>query len=199
MVLILVGINGIGFALWLYHCWVLDRVKGLAIKAPFKTRPIMPSKRPSEKALSKGFYRIYKFIHLQCAVGTRSEDIYKQIYRVAANKAIEKPLLEMAVIVSQSHDVERGIGHLKTYFKHDAGEMFIGILENMQSVKFSNQAFERLDHLLFQKYLAGIRVETQKIKRMYFSVILILTVVTTLMLLIPLIDQMLFSAKQIFY
>lgn len=168
----------------------------------FKKHRIRPFKfdfiQKDNKALTRNFYRIYKYIHLQLSVGTRVEEIFKSMYRVVYNKKLKNVLFEMSVIVSHSFDVNKGIQHLKKQMNDDEGLLFISIIENMQTSGLSLKAFERLDQMLFQKYLSNIRKETQKVKRLYFKAVMVFTLVVTIMLVFPLIDQMLVSAKIIF-
>lgn len=163
----------------------------------FKMKPLTLAK-VQDKQLSKNFYRLYKYIHLQLDVGTRKEEIYKTLYQVVEHRALKRTLLQMSVIISQHHEVARGIEYLKKQWKHSEGKIFIGLLESMESTVLNAQTFTRLDHMLFQKYLSQMRYETDKIKRAYGIVVALFTLIISVMLMMPIISQMMISAKQIF-
>lgn len=171
--------------------------KVLLTHEPFKMKPLSFTK-VQDKQLSKNFYRLYKYIHLQLDVGTRKEEIYKTLYQVVEHRTLKKTLLQMSVIISQHHEVSRGIVYLKKQWKHSEGQIFIGLLESMETSVLNAQTFTRLDHMLFQKYLSQMRYETDKIKRAYGLVVALFTLIISVMLMMPIVHQMMISAKQIF-
>ncbi|MGX8796529.1 hypothetical protein ACR6HW_10710 [Fusibacter sp. JL298sf-3] len=183
-------------------CWHRRRLYRAAVPAtphkPFSFSTGSQMKK-DEKAISKNFYRLYKYIHLQISVGTRAEEIYKSLYRVVENKRLKSQLRQMSVIIAQSHDIERGIDYLKQTLTTQEGKTFVNVIDNMKGFGLAESSFMRLDHMLFQKYLSNIRNETEKIKKRYFRIVVLFTIVTTLMLLLPIINQMIVSAKNIFY
>lgn len=147
---------------------------------------------------TQSFYKIYKYLQIQLETGARPEEIFKSLYRVVDYPAFRASLLQFSVIISQSHDVHQGLNYLKNILKDQEGKLFISITENLAFSGGEHETFSRLNHLLFQKYLSNIRESTKKIKRMYLYSVILFTLLVSVMLLMPLIDQMLRSAQMIF-
>ncbi|HSN65266.1 MAG TPA: hypothetical protein VLS94_01440, partial [Fusibacter sp.] len=148
--------------------------------------------------LTKNFYRLYKYMYLQSASGSRPEELLKTLYRVVSTKKLRKSLLQMSVIISQSNDVQKALKYLRHQFNHEEGLILIGILESIAISGLSKEAFLRLDHMLFQKYLSQMRRDTTRIKRLYFYSVVCFVAAASGVLFLPLIDQMLKSANIIF-
>ena len=163
-------------------------------KSVFKGKGISRSK----DKLAKYFYRMYKYLYLQTSSGARAEDMLKNLYRIVGDSTISRSLLQMSVILSQSNDVSIGLDYLRTVFKGEDGLMLIGILENVSVSGLSNDAFLRLDHMLFQKYLAQLQRETKMIKKRYFLSVTCFVIAASSIIFIPLLDQMMRSANIIF-
>lgn len=154
--------------------------------------------RLTQTTLSKNFYRMYKYLYIQSASGSRAEDMLKSMHLVVYDKELKKTLLKMSAMISQSNDVHKSLSFLKSKFSNDDGEVLIGILESIAISGLSQDAFLRLDHMLFQKYLSQLRKDTQKIKRIYFASVLFFVLAASGIILVPLLDQMLMSANIIF-
>ncbi len=181
--------------------WASDKLDASAVlKTPRKSHKmkLMKRSRYKQTQLSKNFYRLYKYIAVQTAAGAYAEEIYKSLYKIVKEKALKADLMEFSVVLTQRHDLKQGLNVLKRSFDFDEGKVFADMLESMAGTGLSEDAFRRLDQMLFQKYLSEIRAQTEKVKQTYFVSVVLFTVVTVGMLLIPLIDQMLFSAKKIF-
>jgi hypothetical protein len=71
-------------------------------------------------------------------------------------------------------------------------------MESVLSTGLPPETLLRLDNMLFQKYLSHLRRQTDRIKRLYLGIVIIFTIVTSTMLLFPLIDQAFRSADMIF-
>ncbi|HAS72958.1 MAG TPA: hypothetical protein DCS67_02305 [Clostridiales bacterium UBA8960] len=154
--------------------------------------------RYSKEKLAKNFYRMYKYLYLQTSSGARAEDMLKNLYRVIDDSTIKKPFIQMSVIISHSNDVKTGLDYLRHVFKGEDGAMLVSILENVAISGLSNDAFLRLDHMLFQKYLAQLQRETGKIKKRYFFSVVCFVSAASSIIFLPLIDQMMRSANIIF-
>jgi hypothetical protein len=181
--------------------WLMNRILPLQHERPrrFKGKTIgIHSKRKHNTELSKNFYRLYKYITIQITAGSRPEDIYKSLYKIVHAKALKAELLQFSVILTQRHDIKQSLEGLKKRFDFDEGQIFVGILESMSGTGLSADAFMRLDHMLFQKYLSGIRAGTDKVRQLYLAAVVTFTAVTTCMLLFPILHQMFYSAKKIF-
>ena len=155
-------------------------------------------KQREQYMTTQSFYKIYKYLQIQLETGARSEDIFKSLYRVVAYPKFREKLLQFSVIISQSHDIQRGLTYLKSELKDQEGKLFINITENLALAGGEEETFSRLNHLLFQKYLSNIRENTKKIKRMYLYSVILFTVLVSLMLMMPIIDQMLKATQTIF-
>lgn len=171
-----------------------------AIKRNFSIRRYKKRKkvRYTKEKLAKNFYRMYKYLYLQTSSGARAEDMLKNLNRVINDHTIKKPLIQMSVIISQSNDVKVGLDYLRQVFKGEDGAMLISILENIAISGLSNDAFLRLDHMLFQKYLAQLQRETSRIKKRYFFAVICFVIAASSVILFPLLDQMMKSANIIF-
>ncbi|MBF4695465.1 hypothetical protein [Fusibacter ferrireducens] len=155
-------------------------------------------KQRDQYMTTQSFYKIYKYLQIQLETGARAEDIFKSLYRVVAYPKFRKKLFQFSVIISQSHDVQMGLDYLKSELKDQEGKLFINITENLASAGGEQETFSRLNHLLFQKYLSNIRETTKKIKRMYLYSVILFTILVSIMLMMPIIDQMLKSTQMIF-
>ncbi len=185
----------------LVHRWQMDRIAPLQYERSHWSTPRfkgLKSKRKHNTELSKNFYRLYKYITIQITAGTRPEDIYKSLYKIVNAKALKAELLQFSVILTQRHDIKQSLDGLKKRFDFDEGQIFVGILESMSGTGLSADAFMRLDHMLFQKYLSNIRAGTDKVRQLYLAAVITFTAVTTCMLLFPILHQMFYSAKKIF-
>lgn len=152
----------------------------------------------SKDKLAKHFYRMYKYLYLQTSSGARAEEMLKNLYRIVSDYHLRKSLLQMSVVISHSNDVGVGLDYLRKVFRGEDGLMLIGILENISISGLSNDAFLRLDHMLFQKYLAQLQRETKVIKKRYFLSVTCFVIAASSIIFIPLLDQMMRSANIIF-
>ena len=169
-------------------------VHKVTLKKPFHRMRV----KQSQTELTKNFYRMYKYMYLQSASGSRPEELLKSLHRVVSAKKLRKSLLQMSVIISQSNDVKKALKYLRLQFNHDEGLILVGILESIAISGLSKEAFLRLDHMLFQKYLSQMRRDTSQIKKMYFYSVVCFVAAASGVLFLPLIDQMLKSANIIF-
>lgn len=151
-----------------------------------------------EKELAKNFYRIYKYIYLQTSVGTREEDIYKSLYQVVTTPQLKSIIFQSGVAVAQSHDAEKGIEHMKKHLNCQEGLLLTQMLTHMRTSGLSLSALQRLDRLMFQKYIQYIRGETEAVKQKCFYAIVLMTLAITLLILAPLVHQMIRSIHLIF-
>lgn len=181
--------------------WIFNKIDAFSVLKVPREREY-PSFRRRKKIkqaqLSKNFYRIYKYIAIQTSSGAYSEEIYKSLYKIVKEKTLKADLMAFSVVLMQRHDLKFSLEVLKQKFDFPEGKMFVDMLESMSGTGLSENAFRRLDQMLFQKYLSEIRAQTDKVKQIYFISVVLFTAVTVGMLLIPLIDQMMFSAKKIF-
>lgn len=151
-----------------------------------------------QTSLAKNFYRMYKYMYVQTCSGTRAEDILKNLHQIVVDKHLKKILIQMSVIISHNNDTKLGIAYLKTHFSHEEGMILIGILEGSLVSGLSKESFLRLDHMLFQKYLAQMRKDTKKIRKKYFAAVVCFVISASGVIFLPLIDQMFQSAQIIF-
>ncbi|GAU77865.1 hypothetical protein [Fusibacter sp. 3D3] len=155
-------------------------------------------KQRDQYMTTQSFYKIYKYLQIQLETGARSEEIFKSLYRIVDYPKFKAKLLQFSVIISQSHDIQMGLSYLKSELKDQEGKLFINITENLAAAGGEQETFSRLNHLLFQKYLSNIRENTKKIKRMYLYSVIVFTVLVSVMLMMPIMDQMLKSTQMIF-
>ena len=184
---------GVGMSLILPNTWYFT-VSLFATIAVFK----ISQQQRAQFMTTQSFYKIYKYLQIQLETGARPEEIFKALYRVVDYPPFRATLLQFSVIISQSHDVHQGLNYLKSRLKDQEGKLFISITENLAFSGGEHETFSRLNHLLFQKYLSNIRERTKKIKRLYLYSVILFTLLVSIMLLMPLIDQMLKSAQMIF-
>lgn len=171
------------------------------IKIPIRTVRItdrLKTERVNTTLLAKNFYRIYKYLYVQTASGARSEDILKSMYQIVDQVTLKKVMISMSAILAQTNDVEEALNYLRIKFNHEEGEILVGILKSITVSGLSQESFLRLDHMLFQKYLAQIRKDTTQIKRTYFYAIVCFTIAAAMIIFIPLLEQMLNSTNIIF-
>lgn len=151
-----------------------------------------------ELALSKNFYRLYKYMYIQTVGGARAEDIIGSLHRVVEDPHLKDAFMRIAAISSQSNDLSMAIQYMKTCFPHEDGRLLVSILESVVSTGVSKEAFFRMDHMMFQKYLSQLRWETQRIRRRYFYAVVCFVAAVSGLLLFPILDQMFASADLIF-
>lgn len=195
---VLISVNFLSLFLLAKTLFYKVDVQALVLKTPIKKQFYILHAKQSQTELTKNFYRLYKYMYLQSASGSRPEELLKSLYRVVSAKKLRKALLQMSVIISQSNDVQKALKYLRHQFNHDEGLILIGILESIAISGLSKEAFLRLDHMLFQKYLSQMRRDTRLIKRMYFYSVVCFVAAASGVLFLPLIDQMLKSANIIF-
>ncbi len=147
---------------------------------------------------TQSFYKIYKYFQIQIETGARPEEILKSLFRIVEYPKFKEKLFHFSAIISQSHDVQQGLDYLKSQITDAEGKIFISITENIVSAGGKQETFSRLNYLMFQKYLSNIREDTKRIKRKYLYAVILFTTMVTMMLLIPLINEMMVSTKMIF-
>lgn len=152
----------------------------------------------SNTALSKNFYRLYKYMYLQSTSGSRPEDMLKSLHHVTTSRSLKRALLHMSAMISHNNDVSKAIHFLRNEFNHDDGAILVGILESVAISGLSKDAFVRLDHMLFQKYLSQLRQDTKNIGKLYFYAVVCFVIAASGVIFLPLIDQMFKSANIIF-
>lgn len=191
-------INSIGFML-IIHEWKLSfTVSRIRLGPPLYRIKWPFQNKGSSTALSKNFYRLYKYMYLQSTSGSRPEDMLKSLHHIATSKSLKKALLHMSAMISHSNDVTKAIQFLRKEFNHDEGDVLIGILESVAISGLSKDAFIRLDHMLFQKYLSQLRQDTKKIGKLYFYAVVCFVIAASGVIFFPLINQMFKSANIIF-
>lgn len=194
----LVIINIIACFLILLTCFTMFSASSISRSIETRKRTILKHRKHSKDKLAKHFYRMYKYLYLQTSSGARAEEILKTLYQIVSDSHLRKSLLHMSVVITHSNDVGVGLDYLRKVFKGEDGLMLIGILENISRSGLSNDAFLRLDHMLFQKYLAQLQRETKEIKRKYFLSVTCFVIAASSIIFIPLLDQMMRSANIIF-
>ena len=180
------------------HLFLKIEVQALVLKTPIRMRLSKRRTKQSQTELTKNFYRLYKYMYLQSASGSRPEELLKSLYRVVNAKKLRKSLMQMSVIISQCNDTQKALKYLRQQFNHDEGLILIGILESIAVSGLSNESFLRLDHMLFQKYLSQMRRDTARIKRLYFYSVACFVAAASGVLFLPLIEQMFRSVNIIF-
>jgi hypothetical protein len=191
-------LNCIAVALSIYFIEVCQFQQRIVIR-PSEVKPRrFYIKKFNKKSLSKNFYRIYKFIAVQSVGGAHIEDIYKNLHKVIHDKGLKKEFQTFSILLSQRHDVDVGLDYLKEKLDFEEGHIFVDILISMTESGLSSMTFQKLDHMMFQKYLSEIRLQTERVKQSYFYAVVVFTLVVVGMLLIPLIHQMVFSTNKIF-
>ena len=198
LVIVVILVNTMALSMLLMVLFLRVDVQSLVLKVSFKKPLYMMLSKQSQTELTKNFYRLYKYMYLQSASGSRPEELLKTLYRVVSTKKLRKSLMQMSVIISQSNDVQKALKYLRHQFNHEEGLILIGILESIAISGLSKEAFLRLDHMLFQKYLSQMRRDTSRIKRLYFYSVFCFVAAASGVLFLPLIDQMLKSANIIF-
>jgi hypothetical protein len=198
LALVVTLVNGAALLLLMMLFFLKVDVQTLVNKVSFKKPLYKIQSKQSQTALTKNFYRLYKYMYLQSASGSRPEELLKTLYRVVNAKKLRKSLLQMSVIIAQSNDVQKALKYLRYQFNHEEGQILIGILESIAISGLSKDAFLRLDQMLFQKYLSQMRRDTSHIKRLYFYSVVCFVAAASGVLFLPLIDQMLKSANIIF-
>lgn len=183
----------------LFGLWLVPKMIYILLCASVITLIFRSTEKQRDRYMTtQSFYKIYKYLQIQLETGARSEDIFKSLYRVVAYPKFREKLFQFSVIISQSHDVQMGLTYLKSELKDQEGKLFINITENLALAGGEQETFSRLNHLLFQKYLSNIRENTKKIKRLYLYSVILFTVLVSVMLMMPIIDQMLKSTQMIF-
>ncbi len=152
----------------------------------------------NKKALSRDLFRIYQYVSLQSHSGMPPADLYKTLYKVAETDFMKRTLLNLSAVTSQSHDLRKGIEAIRHHFAFEEGEVFIHLLETQVETGYGLASIQKLDKLMFQKYMSYLKDETTQIKKKYLRGLAIFSLVTTMMLLMPLLYQMFISAKMIF-
>ena len=196
--LAVISVNVVAIFLLSKHLCLRWEIESLILTSPIRKKFQLMRSKHSQTELTKNFYRLYKYMYLQSSSGSRPEDLLKSLYRVVSAKRLRKSLLQMSVIISQSNDVQKALKYLRSQFNHEEGAIMIGTLESIVISGLSKEAFLRLDHMLFQKYLSQMRRDTSRIKRMYFYSVVCFVAAASGVLFLPLIDQMLKSANIIF-
>lgn len=191
-------INATAVFLTLLTCYTMLSASSIIRSRETRRRTILKQRTHSKDKFAKHFYRMYKYLYLQTSSGARAEEMLKNLYRIVSDSHIRKSLLHMSVVITHSNDVGVGLDYLRKVFKGEDGLMLIGILENISRSGLSNDAFFRLDHMLFQKYLAQLQRETKEIKKRYFLSVTCFVIAASSIIFIPLLDQMMRSANIIF-
>ncbi len=171
------------------------------VKSPIKTNQFvmrLKKDRINSTIIAKNFYRIYKYLYIQTVTGARPEDVLKSMHQIVDHVLLKKVLVSMSAILSQTNDVEEALNYLKIKFAYEEGEILVGILKSITISGLSQESFLRLDQMLFQKYLTQLRKDTAQIKRTYFYAIVCFTIAASMIIFIPLLEQMLNSANIIF-
>lgn len=195
---VVVLINVVSLFLLVKHLDLILDIPSLVLRTPIKKKVYLMHSKQTQTELTKNFYRLYKYMYLQSSSGSRPEELLKNLHRIVGAKRLRKSLLQMSVIISQSNDIQKALKYLRNQFNHDEGSILIDTLESIVISGLSKEAFLRLDHMLFQKYLSQMRRDTSRIKRMYFYSVICFVMAASGVLFLPLIDQMLKSANIIF-
>lgn len=195
---LLICINLIAGCLIFSVCAARVDTSTIEMSSDIKRWFVVKDVKYSNNKLAKHFYRLYKYLYLQTSSGARAEEMLKNLHRIASDSHLKKSLLHMSVIISQSNDIGIGLDYLRKVFKGEDGVMLIGILENVSICGLTDDAFLRLDHMLFQKYLAQLQRETKAIKNRYFLSVTCFVIAASSIIFIPLLDQMIRSANIIF-
>ncbi len=174
------------------------RVRSRSISS-LMANPLRIRNKLKRTEFSKQLYRIYKYLYLQSSSGMRGEDIIKSLHRIIYKQPLKDLLLKMSATVAQTHDIAYAIQQFRRHFNEEDGEMLMSIFETMRLSGLSKEAYMRLDQMMFQKYLIQMGRDTQRIRRLYFCAVTSFIIAASLLLFLPIVDQMMKSAEIIFY
>jgi len=156
------------------------------------------SMRNKDLIQTRNFYKIFKFIIIQMDSGANPEQIFKVIYKIADDQSLKNKLYFFSAMITQNHQLSRGIEYLRKSVATKETMAFIDIFERLADNTIAKKSLSQIDQILFQKYLSGIKDETKKIEKSYLYIVIMFTVIISLFLLLPLLSQMVESADMIF-
>ena len=134
----------------------------------------------------------------QIQSGATHIDVFKSIYKVTDDSKMSKVFFRFAVLLTNPSQKNNAFEYLDKMYSNDEGKIFVDIMRNIDTNHMSHHSLNNIDTMMFQKYLSALRAETKKIERHYILLIAMYTMLTTIFLMIPLISNMIESARQVF-
>lgn len=155
-------------------------------------------KERKNKAIKFYGYKIFKFLINQISSGILIGDAIQGIHRIVLDSHLKKTLIHMAALYHQTNDIQLALKALEQEYKGEEVNALCSVLyQGLQSGTHSD-TLEKMENLLFKKYLFFIKYETKLRKRRSILSVLLYCVIIVLMVSIPMILDMLDALDKIF-
>lgn len=143
-------------------------------------------------------YKIFKFIINQVSSGIKIGDAIQGLHHIVMEPKLKETLIHMAAIYHQTNEINLALDTLRKSYDGEEVESLCTALQ--QGLQSGTQAemLEKMESMLFKKYLFFIKYETQLRKRRSVLAVLAYCIVIVLMISIPMVLDMFDALDEIF-
>lgn len=161
---------------------------------------LLIKKRISErtKVIEFNGYKIFKFILNQLSSGVLISDTIKSMYMVVTDTKLKSCLIDVSAYFIQTSDIVLSLDILKSQYRGiEVDTLCIAISQGMDTGK-NLETMERMEVLLFKKYVFHIKRETESKRHLSFFAVLLFCAIVVLMLSIPMLLDIFDAFNKIF-
>lgn len=143
-------------------------------------------------------YKIFKFLLNQISSGILVTDAIKSMYMIVNDSKLKSCLIDVSAYYIQTTDIIKSLDILKEQYRGiEVDTLCIAIQQGVFTGK-NCETMNRMEALLFKKYIYHIKRETDAKRHKSFLAVLILCLIIILMISIPIIIDILNAFNQIF-
>lgn len=143
-------------------------------------------------------YKIFKFLLNQISSGILVTDAIKSMYMIVNDNRLRRCLIDVSAYYTQTTDIVKSLNIIKEQYRGvEVDTLCIAIQQGIYTGK-NYETMERMESLLFKKYIYHIKRETNAKRSNSFLAVLLLCLIIILMISIPIVIDIFNAFNQIF-
>jgi len=154
-------------------------------------------KKDMVKKFEKHTYIIYKYLNNQISAGMRVADAIKSVYMIVTDKDIRSALVDLASRFELTNDIDACLLEFKQRFECEAAETLAVALKQGIETGNNSNIIARQEKKMFNRFIHQVKLETDMAKFRSFCAITMFCAIISIMVLIPLINDIKSSLSQI--
>lgn len=150
------------------------------------------------KVLNFYGYKIFKFLINQISSGILVTDAIQSMYMIVSDDALRGCLVDLSATYSQTNNLNQALQVLRSSYKGDEVDAICIAIEQAIYSGSNPETLEKMEALLFKKYIYFIRNETKLRKRRSILSVFYFCMVIILLISIPMFMDIIKAYNQIF-
>lgn len=160
---------------------------------------VVKSRRKKHNLIfEKNIYKIYKYLHNQVSSGVKVTDAIKTVYEVAEDRWLKDILVRLAASYELTLDIDLSLEEFKSNFDAEEAETLCVALKQGIMTGDNQELLSRQEDIMFKKYFNYIQAETDNCKMRCALAAALFTVITIVMIAVPLFNEVTEAVGKIF-